>query len=164
MNHRWCVWLLVLATISVGEDREFCSEAAPTPESFIRPGETLDIQIVGRDCRWEVTYPGRDGVLATADDILAGNRLRLPEETTIRLHLHSADFVYSFALPDLDLREIAVPDMVFTLSMTALAPRQLTLRGGEMCGDRRNELSGTVIVESPAEWNAWLHQFRSGHE
>lgn len=164
MKRRWFAWLLGLTTLSVVGDREYRGEAAPTAESFLRPGEPLNIHIVGRDCRWEVTYPGRDGVLATADDIIAGSRLQLPAGTSVRLHLHSADFVYSFALPELNLREIAVPDMTFTLSVPAQTPGHLTLRGGEMCGDRRKELSGTLVVPSPTEWNTWLHQIRSSHD
>ncbi len=164
MKHRWFAWFAVMTTLLVVGDREFRSEAAPTAESFLRPGKPLDIHILGRDCRWEVTYPGRDGVLATADDIIAGNRLQLPAGTSVRLHLHSADFVYSFALPELNLREIAVPDMTFTLSVSAQPTGNLTLRGGEMCGDRRNELSGTVVVSSPTAWNTWLHQHRNGHD
>lgn len=164
MSRLCFVSLVVITTLSSAGYQEISSETASVVELLDRAGEPLEVQVVGRDCRWEVTYPGRDRVFSTADDIAVGNRLHLPSDTAVRLLLRSFDFVYSFALPELKQQEIAVPDMTFTLSLIELTPGRLTLRGGELCGDRRSELSGTIVVQSPAEWHAWLHRVKGGHD
>ncbi len=138
----------------------------PTPakRSNFHIGEPLVVKVVGRDCRWEVTYPGPDGELLTGDDIAVGNHLHVPSGVPVRFLLESADFVYSFALPELKLQEIAVPEMTFRLHVSQQQPGSLTLRGGQFCGDRRNELSGTMVVQSPAEWIAWLQRAGERHD
>lgn len=161
---RSCIILMItLITLAAGGDQESCATSAITAAPF-PVGDSLDFQIVGRDCRWEMIYPGRDGLLGTPDDIEAGNRCQIPAGIPVRISLKSTDFIYSFALSELNLREVAVPDLEFTLTLSPLTPGQLTFHGGEMCGDQRNELSGTVVVQSLAEWNTWLQQIEGRHD
>ena len=114
--------------------------------------ELLVIDITGAEYEWYLRYPGPDGILNTADDGLDMRDLHLPAETNVRLQLHSKDYVYSFALPHLDLKEIAIPDLVFTLSFTTGQKGAFDLLGDQLCGYAHPKLMGNLIILSPAEF------------
>lgn len=124
-------------------------DAPPLPVPY-------EIDATGFEYAWRFTYPGADGRLGTADDVAATTDLHVPVDTPIRLQLHSQDYVYFFGIPDLDLRQIAVPDLDFSLEWTSAAEGRFELLGDEMCGRPHETLDGTLVVTSRAAFRAWL--------
>ena len=112
----------------------------------------LEIEITGEDCRWNVRYPGPDGRLGTPDDRRGGPDLHLPVDVPARVRLHSNDFVYTFALPDLGLQEIAVPELEFVLALRPDAAGRYRLRGDPMCGRTYPDLQGVLVVDSESRF------------
>lgn len=140
--------MCLLALLS-GCDRE---EAAnfPTP---------LVIRAVGHDFYWRFTYPGPDGQLGTADDIANCPELHVPVNQAIRLELTSEDFIYTFSAPELKLKEIAVPELVFTINYTPTKAGRYELKVDPLCGFRffhDNEVMAPMIVERAADVQKWL--------
>jgi cytochrome c oxidase subunit 2 len=123
---------------------------ADEPPPVLRIPSPLEIEITGHDFGWKIRYPGADGRLGTADDVFGQRHLHLPQGTETRLHLRSRDYVYTLALPHLGLKEIAVPDLEFSLSFSAGERGTYELRGDQLCGYAHHDLIGTVIVESPS--------------
>ncbi|MFT7626069.1 MAG: cytochrome c oxidase subunit 2 [Myxococcota bacterium] len=124
-----------------------CESADPEPYT---------VEMTGRDFHWTVRYPGEDGRLHTADDRLGDSELHLPSQSPVRIRLKSADYVYTLDLPDLGLREMAVPDVEFSLNFRTGQPATLRLRGDQMCGYAHATLFGELIVEPRAQLDAWL--------
>ena len=91
----------------------------------------------------------------TADDRLAIDDLRLPADRPVTLELHSADFLYTFAFPDLDRREIAIPDLVHTIDLPPAREGILRYRGDQLCGYRHDRLIGEIRVEPPRAFRDW---------
>ena len=140
---RFLLWSLVL----LGANG--CTPALP-------PGP-LRIQITGEEYIWQFRYPGPDGALNTADDIVKlGKELHLPLGIEIELELTSRDYIYTFALPHLDLHQVAVPDLTFALAFTPQTTGVFAFVGDQMCGFEHESLNGRVVVEPPAAFVAWL--------
>ena len=126
-----------------------CSPALP-------PGP-LRIQITGEEFTWQFRYSGPDGALHTDDDIIkSGKELHLPIDISIEIELTSRDYIYTFALPHLDLHQVAVPDLTFALAFTPQTTGTFAFVGDQMCGFEHESLNGRVVVESPADFVDWL--------
>ena len=117
----------------------------------------LHIQITGEEYTWQFRYPGPDGALHTDDDIIKpGKELHLPIDISIEIELTSRDYIYTFALPHLDLHQVAVPDLTFALAFTPQTTGVFAFVGDQMCGFEHESLNGRVVVESPAAFVDWL--------
>jgi heme/copper-type cytochrome/quinol oxidase subunit 2 len=85
-----------------------------------------------------------------------------PEHTQLRIILKSEDYLYSFAVPDHDLKEIAVPDLTFELAIETGDSGVLEFRGDQFCGFAHPDLSGNIVVQSSEEFAAWLASLPAG--
>ncbi len=140
-----------------------CGDGAPPAvdaAAYAVP-EVLEIQVTGHAFRWQVRYPGRDGKLGTADDLTGERDIHVPRNTRVRLHLRSADYVYSLALPHLGLKEIAVPDLAYELEFAGGAGGTYELRGDQLCGYTHPDLIGKLIVASAPVYAATVHAMPS---
>src|SRR5262245_28924124 len=109
-------------------------------------GEPVTVRVTGREFGWIVRYPGRDGVLASPDDVVDHRNLRLPSGARVTLDLRSDDYVYTFSVPELDVVDVAVPDQPYRLSFRTERPGTLHLMGSQMCGYTHPGLLGEVVV------------------
>lgn len=135
--------------------------ATPGSESeFIIP-TPLEIEVTGTKFHWQIQYPGADGKLGTADDLYGDRVLHVPLEADARIHLRSRDYVYSFALPHLGLKEIAVPEMEFFLDFVAEQAGTFELRGDQLCGFTHPDLLGRLVVVSREGYAEAMSRLRS---
>ena len=118
----------------------------------------LVIEVIGDDYYWHLRYPGPDGVLHTEDDIRTVSDLHLPAGETAEIKLTSADYLYLFALPELELSQVAVPDLSFSLVLKVDNERIYRLEGDQMCGFSHDSLMGSVFVQSKREFEDWMQQ------
>ena len=151
-----------------------------------------EIRVVAQQFAWNIHYPGLDGVFGKtsidkvdeetnpigldrsgngADDIVTLNQLHLPVNKQVMIHLSSKDVIHSFALPEMRVKQDAVPGMeipiYFTPTMTTkdfLNMLKGTAREGlgyeiacaQLCGNSHYRMRGFVTVESEEEFDAWL--------
>ena len=130
--------------------------ACATEREPWEPVETLAVEVTGHDFRWHYRFPGRDGRLGTADDLRASGPLHLPVGAEVELRLTSLDFVYQLGLPHLGLKEIAVPELMFSMEFSTDREGRFELRGDQMCGYSHQSLITELVVESQAEFHDWL--------
>jgi len=118
--------------------------------------DSIVVEVTGSEFNWHFRYPGLDGILGTSDDQHSMQNLYLPENADVTLRLSSNDYVYSFALPELDLKEIAVPDLSFELVFKTNSKRKLLLLGDQFCGYSHKTLIGsTYIVSQDSGFYNW---------
>jgi heme/copper-type cytochrome/quinol oxidase subunit 2 len=139
------------------------SPAAATrrPHVDIAIREPYIIEVTGDKYRWQVKYPGADGMPATADDVLMTGNIHVPSQTDVELVLKSADYVYSVAVPHFQLHEMAVPKLEFRLKFHPTEAGRFEWLGDEFCGDPHPELTGTLFVEPPDRFREWLSEQKS---
>lgn len=128
-----------------------CERDEPPPSSNV----PWEIELTGSNFQWEVTDPGRDGKLGTADDLHSALPLRIPANTRTRLLLRSRDFLYTFELPAQQIREIAIPDRTYTVEFHTGKPRQTEFRGDQLCGYAHTALSGAILIQGWRDYRRW---------
>ena len=123
-------------------------------------GAPLRIEARGSDRDWNFSYLGPDGTLDTADDVTNTGELNLPVGAEVVIDLRSDDFIYVFSCPGLGLKEIAVPDLEFSISFTAERPGEFNLLMDPMCGFRLppGETMGRIKVASASDFRQWLRE------
>ena len=145
------------APLEAPASRPTAAESVPEEPA---PSAPLLIEVTGDDFNWYHRYPGTDGELRTEDDVVAIRNVHVPVNTKTTLELHSKDYVYTFALPHLGLKEIAVPDMTFSLEFEEDTPGTYELRGDQLCGYSHPDLIGKLVVETQQDFVSWLENLK----
>jgi len=120
--------------------------SACSKNSLQTTSDIMVIEVTGESFNWHYRYPGIDGVLGNADDKYSVQNLYLPTNTVIELQLKSNDYIYNFALPELNQKEIAVPNLDFALKFHTGAERTLKILGDQFCGYSHASLIGDAFV------------------
>lgn len=120
------------------------------------PDGALEVIVAARQFEWHVTYPGEDGILGGADDFTMRNQLHVPLDRPVVVNLRSDDVLHSFFLPELRVKQDAVPGKNIRVWFQATAPGEYTLGCAELCGTGHTTMSGTLTVHAPDDYQTWL--------
>ena len=120
--------------------------------------DPLFIQLTGTEHQWRAAYPMIDGALPAIDELQAGDQLHVPLDTEVVLILKSTDYIYTLAIPELGLKEIAVPELEFRMEFRPTKVGSYSLIGEELCGTPGLDDPVRLIVEPRAEFQAWLRR------
>ena len=157
--------------------------------------ESVEIRVVAQQFAWNIHYPGVDGEFGRtdvtlvdeevnpigldrssaygADDIVTLNQMHVPVNKQTIIYLSSKDVIHSFFLPEMRVKQDAIPGMstpiFFTPTMTSddfLAKIKGSAREGkgyeiacaQLCGNSHYRMRGFLTVESEYEYNAWLDE------
>ncbi len=126
------------------------------PTRFPEPG--LELIVTAKQFEWNVTYPGPDGRIETDDDFTVRNQLRVPVDTNVRVILRSEDVIHSFYVPELRLKQDAVPGMNIPAWFEATVPGQYVLGCAELCGVGHYSMDASFYVHTAEEWSQWNAQ------
>ncbi len=116
----------------------------------------VKIEMTGHDFKWHSRYAGADGKIGTDDDPRANQVLHVPVNAEVEILLKSRDYLYSLEVPQAQCKEIAVPDLTFSLNFKADQIGTFKMPGEQMCGYAHPDLMGTLIVESQSDYARWL--------
>ncbi|MCM8794360.1 MAG: cytochrome c oxidase subunit II [Candidatus Omnitrophica bacterium] len=122
------------------------------------PETTLRVQVFGEQFAWNIRYAGKDGTFGTADDVVTLNQLHVPVNKTVVAQLSSKDVVHSFFLPNLRIKQDAVPGLVTSLYFQARKTGTFDIACAEHCGFGHYQMRGFLVVESQEGFDAWLAQ------
>lgn len=116
------------------------------------------IEARGHLFEWSFRYPGRDRKLGTPDDLRFDKELHLPVGVDVELKLESDDYMYIFSNAELGLRQIAVPELTYTVKFQAAKAGSFDLLADPLCGWRslHDDLMGRIIVQSAPEFDVWF--------
>lgn len=155
---RQTAWILIPCVAILGFDLFIDYSSARVWEEMkqTQPRHDLLIRIEGRQWSWTLTHPGADGRLDTADDIVAMNEIHVPQGSVVRFELRSADTLHSLWIPELRLKQDAVPGRTFTGWFEATRPGTYGVLCAELCGVAHGMMRGTMTVLSPEEYRTWL--------
>ncbi len=76
----------------------------------------------------------------------------------VKLDLASKDYIYTLALPRWKKREIAVPDLSFSIKFQPDEVGTYKLLGDQMYGYTHPNLLGTLTVLSRSDFEDWLRE------
>ena len=119
------------------------------------PDSDFELQVTAKQFNWEVVYPGTDGKFGTEDDRKFDNDLHVPVNKVVRIHLQSSDVIHSFFLPNLRLKQDAVPGRSILVWFEATKPGKYELPCAELCGFGHSGMKGWLYVHTPEEYTKW---------
>ena len=114
------------------------------------------IRIEGRQFAWNFRHAGPDKQLDTGDDIVTNGQLHVPAGKVIKFELISKDVLHSFWVPNLRLKQDAVPGRTIAGWFDANKPGQYGIGCAELCGSGHGIMGATLIVHSGEEYEKWV--------
>ena len=113
-------------------------------------------EVTGRQFQWLMRYPGLDGKLHTADDLHLVNDLHFVKGKTALIQLRSSDVLHSFFLPQLRIKQDAVPGLTIPVWFDSDRAGKFELVCAELCGWGHYKMRGNVTVhENQSEFDDW---------
>jgi cytochrome c oxidase subunit 2 len=143
------------------------------------PAEAFKVEVTGRQFFWVVRYPGRDGVFgrtspslvsgenppgldrtdpAAADDVVLLNDLYLPAARPARVTLRSTDVIHSFFVPELRVKQDAVPGMAIPLGFTPTRAAEYEIACNQICGLGHYRMRGLLHVLEGEAFLKWMDE------
>ena len=157
--------------------------------------ESVHLRVVAQQFAWNFHYPGPDGKFGktradlvdeqenpvgldrssdnASDDFYTVNQLHVPVNKKIRIDLTSLDVIHSFSLPELRVKQDAIPGMVipvhFTATMTSdeflkttigtkREGKSLEVTCAQLCGLGHYRMRGFFTVHDDEGYQAWLDE------
>lgn len=150
------VWTIVPAVIFVA--LSFMSQATWARIKGHVPPSNFKVQVTAKQFNWEILYPGPDGKFGTADDLTLENQLHVPVGQVVQVVLKSKDVIHSFFLPNLRLKQDAVPGREIPAWFEATKPGQYEMPCAELCGFGHSGMKGWLYVHTPEEYAEWVKE------
>ena len=157
--------------------------------------DTIEVRVIAQQFAWNIHYPGVDGKFGRtypslvdeevnpigldrssphgADDIVTLNQMHLPVDRQTIIYLSSKDVIHSFSLPEMRVKQDAIPGMstpiFFTPIMTtdeflieikgsAREGKGYEISCAQLCGNSHYRMRGFLTIDTEDEYNAWLDE------
>ena len=114
------------------------------------PRDALHVTVRAWQWWWEFQYPDLGVVTA--------NELHLPVGRRVVIHLEGPDVIHSFWVPHLGGKRDVVPGRHNTIVLTPDIPGLHWGQCAEFCGTSHANMGMRVMVQPPAEFDAWVAQ------
>jgi cytochrome c oxidase subunit 2 len=121
-----------------------------------KPDIPPTVEVTARQFEWRLRYPGADGQLYTPDDIYSVNDLHVPLNEDVLVILKSEDVLHSFFLPNLRVKQDAVPGMRQNVWFRPIEEGEYDLVCAELCGWGHYKMKGRLIVQERKTYEQWL--------
>jgi cytochrome c oxidase subunit 2 len=138
----------------------------------------LQVQVTGVQFAWYFRYPGQDATFGRTDphliapgegnplginpadprgkDDLISAQLILPANREVDLRINSQDVIHGFFVPELRLKQNAVPGQTIHLHFTPTIPGTYAILCSQLCGMGHYRMQADLRVLPPAKFAAWL--------
>jgi cytochrome c oxidase subunit 2 len=122
------------------------------------PESDFEVAVSAKQFNWAIAYPGADRKLGTEDDVNFDNDLHVPVNKVVRVHLTATDVIHSFFLPNLRVKQDAVPGRTVLVWFEATKPGRYELPCAELCGFGHSGMKGWLYVHSPEDYDKWARE------
>ena len=139
--------------------------------------EALQVEVNGMQFVWTFRYPGVDAIFGRTSpnliDAAAGNplgidpadahggddlvtsELVLPAGREVDLRLRAQDVIHGFAVPELRLKQNAIPGQTVHLHVTPTIPGTYAILCTQLCGLGHYRMNANLRVLTAADFEAW---------
>jgi cytochrome c oxidase subunit 2 len=119
------------------------------------PPPDLQLRVIAKQFNWEVHYPGPDGKFDTADDLQLEGQIHVPVNKVVHITLQSKDVIHSFFLPNLRLKQDAMPGRSIPVWFEATEAGVYPIPCAELCGTGHTGMQGHLTVHTPDAYKTW---------
>ncbi len=137
------------------------------------------VHAVGQQFNWNFHMPGPDGMFgrrdvslvstnnplgldpndpAAKDDLIFTGELHVPVDRPVIVEVSSKDVIHNFALPAMRIAQDAIPGSIIPLWFKPIKTGTYEIVCGQLCGLGHYSMKGSIVVDSPADYQAWLKE------
>ena len=141
--------------------------------------DAIRVHVVGQQFNWNFHLPGADGQFgrrnmelvtnsnpvgldatdpASKDDLVVLGELHVPVDRPLIVELSSKDVIHNFCLPSMRIAQDAIPGQIIPMWFRPIKTGSYEVVCGQLCGLGHYGMKGTVVVDSPADYQAWLKE------
>jgi cytochrome c oxidase subunit 2 len=177
----WVEWIplaaltLLFAWFAVSSERLWAAERYTGADPA-----AMQVEVTGMQFAWYFRYPGSDAAFGqtkpslidaangnplgldahdphSADDFVSGE-LVLPVGREVDLRLRSIDVIHGFAVPEMRLKQNAVPGQTIHIHFTPESVGTYAVMCTQLCGMGHYRMQAKMRIVSAAEFAAWETQ------
>ncbi len=147
--------------------------------SFPDEKDAIIVHAIGQQFNWNFHMPGPDGVFgrrdialvtpsnglgldpndpASKDDLVFLGELLVPKDRPVIIELSSKDVIHNFALPHMRSAQDAIPGQIIPMWFKPIKTGTFEVVCGQLCGYGHYSMKGSLVVDEPAEYQAWLKE------
>jgi cytochrome c oxidase subunit 2 len=114
-------------------------------------------RVTARQFQWKIRYAGPDGRIGTPDDLHLVSDLHFVKDRPVKIELVTEDVLHSFYLPQLRIKQDAVPGLTIPVWFDADEAGTYELVCAELCGWGHTKMRGHVTVhETQRDFDEWM--------
>ncbi|MFO1021457.1 MAG: cytochrome c oxidase subunit II [Planctomycetales bacterium] len=130
-------------------------------------------EVTARQFEWRIRHPSPDRhfhnqaevddwlARPKPDDLYTVNDLHMPSGKPVVIHLRTEDVLHSFFIPDLRVKQDAVPGMVIPVWFDSVRSGHFDLVCAELCGWGHYKMRGRITSESEEEFKQHLAHLKA---
>ena len=141
--------------------------------------DAILVHAIGQQFNWNFHMPGPDGQFGKRDvglvsnsnplglvpdnaegkdDIVVLGELHVPVNRPVIIEISSKDVIHNFALPHMRASQDAIPGQIIPMWFTPIKTGTYEVVCGQLCGLGHYSMKGTVVVDTPEDYQAWLKE------
>lgn len=141
--------------------------------------DAILVHAVGQQFNWNFHLPGPDGAFgrrdlylvtnsnplgldsndpAGKDDIVTLGELHTPVNRPLIIELSSKDVIHNFALQHMRIAQDAIPGSLIPMWFKPIKTGTYEVICGQLCGLGHYSMKGSLVVDTPEEYQAWLKE------
>ncbi|MCH7820975.1 MAG: c-type cytochrome [Proteobacteria bacterium] len=175
-NAKLEAWLTVITTIGVAA---MLAPGLIVWAKFVAPPEdSIEIEAIGQQWKWTFRLPGEDGDFGHTDsrlitvdnpfginpddpngqdDILVDDAIvHIPVNEPVLFWLRSKDVLHNFTVAQFRVKMDLVPGMETYMWLEPTVVGEYEILCEELCGIAHHAMRGRVVVDEPADYEAWV--------
>ena len=144
------------------------------------PEDATEVEVVAQQWLWSYRLPGADGKLGKSDSklisvdntlgvdpddpagqddvIIDAADLHLPIDKPVKMLLRSVDVLHDFYVPEFRAKMDLIPGTITYFWFTPTRTGEFEVLCAELCGTGHAFMRGIVMVDSDADYQAWLDE------
>ena len=149
---------IILLFVGVASYQVLAQPAVTTPPQVTDSDQAnaTEVTVVGQQFFWTFKYP--------EENVTSQGTLVLPANRTVALNITSKDVIHAVHIPELGLKQDAVPGQYNRLQTTPTSQGTYQLYCAEYCGVGHSQMTATVKVVSYDEYQQWLEDQKQSQQ
>ena len=148
-------------------------------EQFPDDKDAILVHAIGQQFNWNFHLPGPDGQFgrrdidlvtnsnplgldpndpAAKDDMVVLGELHVPVDRPVIIEISSKDVIHNFALPTMRMAQDAIPGQIIPMWFRPIKTGTYEIVCGQLCGLGHYGMKGRLVVDNPADYQAWLKE------
>ena len=117
------------------------------------PADATEVYVVAKQWMWKLEH---------AEGQREINELHVPVGRDVKMIMTSQDVIHSFFVPAFRIKQDVLPGRYTVAWFRATKPGTYHLFCAEYCGTQHSGMIGSIVVQEPAQYEAWMNGGSTG--